>query len=240
LEGLFRAQNLHSRELTMPRAKRNYLPGYAWHLTHRCHNRDFLLKFERDRARWRHWLREAKKRYGLVVLDYIVTSNHVHLLVYDRAKTCIARSMQLVAGRVAQEYNCRKSRRGAFWEDRYYATAVATGRHLARCIVYIDLNMVRAGVVKHPSHWKVCGYSEIQSAGMRYRIIDLDALCVLTETSSPAALRQSHRRWVEEALEHEGLTRQPDWTETVAVGPDSFVRRFRCEKARSKRHKKAS
>ena len=30
------------------------------------------------------WLSEAKKRFGLCVLDYMVTSNHIHLLVYDR------------------------------------------------------------------------------------------------------------------------------------------------------------
>ena len=43
--------------------------------TGRCHKREFLLKFARDRRRWLHWLFEAKKRYGLRILDYIVTSN---------------------------------------------------------------------------------------------------------------------------------------------------------------------
>jgi hypothetical protein len=32
--------------------------------------------------------------------------------------------MQLIAGRTAQEYNQRKARGGAFWEDRYHATAI--------------------------------------------------------------------------------------------------------------------
>jgi len=58
--------------------------------------------------------------------------------------------MQLIAGRTAQEYNQRKKRKGAFWEDRYHATAVDTGDYLSRCMVYIDLNMVRAGVVSLP------------------------------------------------------------------------------------------
>jgi hypothetical protein len=72
--------------------------------------------------------------------------------------------MQLVAGRTAQAYNERKDRHGAFWEDRYHATAVETGEHVARCIVYIDLNMVRAGMVRHPAQWKAGGYHEIQAA----------------------------------------------------------------------------
>jgi putative transposase len=49
----------------------------------------------------------------------MVTSNHVHLLVKDIGGDVIAQSMQLIAGRTAQEYNQRKNRHGAFWEDRY-------------------------------------------------------------------------------------------------------------------------
>lgn len=211
----------------MPRAKRHYAPGYVWHLTHRCHNREFLLRFERDRARWRHWLFETRKRYGLSVLDYIVTSNHVHLLVRDTEKPCIARSMQLIAGRVAQEYNHRKHRRGAFWEDRYFATAIATDQHLIRCLTYIDLNMVRAGVVDHPSQWKASGYQEIQSLRTRYRVIDMNALCELTASSSERSLRHRHRAWVEEELLHGELARCAKWTKPVAVGPPHFRARFR-------------
>jgi putative transposase len=211
----------------VPRAKRNYLPGYVWHLTHRCHNREFLLKFEKDRIRWRFWLFQARKRYGLSVLDYIVTSNHVHLLVRDTGNSCIAKSMQLIAGRLAQEYNNRKVRRGAFWEDRYSATAVATDRHLALCLVYIDLNMVRARVVDHPAQWKVCGFNEIHSSRSRYRIVDKEALCELTGSNSAEEFRLRHRGWVEHELARGPTARQADWTEAVAVGPEDFKNHFR-------------
>lgn len=218
----------------MPRAKRNYLPGHVWHLTHRCHNREFLLRFQRDRLRWRHWLFEARKRYRLSVLNYIVTSNHVHLLVHDKGDRRIAKSMQLVAGRVAQEFNQRKSRRGAFWEDRYFATAIATDRHLIRCLIYIDLNMVRAGVVGHPSEWKVSGYNEIQAPTQRYRVLDWNALCRLTEISTPEAFRNRHREWIESELKHGECQRQPQWTENIAVGPRSFKSLFGRQKGASK------
>jgi putative transposase len=128
----------------MPRASRHFLPGHIWHITHRCHQRKFLLKFARDRRCYLHWVFEAKKRFELSVLNYMVTSNHIHLLVKDTGANVIARSMQLIAGRTAQEYNERKGRQGAFWEDRYHATAIEIGKHLHHCLVYIDLNMVRA------------------------------------------------------------------------------------------------
>jgi len=101
----------------MARAKRHYIPGQVWHLTHRCHKREFLLFFVKDKRRWTQWLFEAKKRYGLVILDYTVTSNHIHLLVVDDGdRDTIPKSIQLVAGCSAQEYNQRKKRKGAYWE----------------------------------------------------------------------------------------------------------------------------
>jgi putative transposase len=144
-------------------AKRYYIPGCVWHVAHRCHKKEFLLKFARDRSRWLELLYKAKMRYGLVVLDYIVTSNHIHLLISDDGdRETIPKSMQMVAGQTGQEYNRRKNRQEAYWEDRYHVTAVESGTHLMKCLIYIDMNMVRAGVVSNPSGWRWSGYCEIQ------------------------------------------------------------------------------
>ena len=104
----------------------------------------------------------------------------MHLLVFDHEKDTIPKSIQLLAGRTAREFNQRKKRKGAFWEDRYHATAVQTCEHLIRCLVYIDLNMVREGVIHHPSEWNYGGYNEIQSSKQRYSLIDMPKLVELT------------------------------------------------------------
>ena len=54
------------------------------------------------------WLYEARQRFGLCVLDYQVTSNHVHLLVLDRGRDEIAASLQLIAGRAGQSFSRRR------------------------------------------------------------------------------------------------------------------------------------
>jgi REP element-mobilizing transposase RayT len=68
----------------MARAKRHYSLGHGWHITHRCQEQEFLLKFGRDQRRWVQWLFEAKKHYGLCILNYMATSNHIHLLACMR------------------------------------------------------------------------------------------------------------------------------------------------------------
>jgi putative transposase len=195
----------------------------------RCHQRQFLLKFGRDRCRYLHWLFKAKKRFGLRVLDYMVTSNHIHLLVKDTSQDVIAQSMQLIAGRTAQEYNERKGRHGAFWEDRYHATAIEADEHLHRCLVYIDLNMVRAGVVSHPVEWVHGGYAEIQKPPKRYAIIDREGLAALCGFTDLRDFKRAHREWIEQALQNGCAPRDNRWSEALAVGSLAFVERVKNE-----------
>lgn len=211
----------------MPRGHRHFVPGQLWHITHRCHQKLFLLKFSRDRRRYLHWLFEARKRFGLCVLNYVVTCNHIHLLAKDTGEQVIARSMQLVAGRMAQEYNLRKARKGAFWEDRYHATAVEADEHLHRCLVYIDLNMVRAGVVRHPAEWTHGGYREIQDPPERYSLIDMAELSALCGFASVEEFQRTHRQWVAQALSGEMLKRDERWSEAIAVGSQAYVERVK-------------
>ena len=213
----------------MARANRHFISEYAWHLTHRCHKREFLLKFAKDKQRWMYWLFEAKKRFGLCVLNFTVTSNHVHLLIYDtgNGNETIPKSIQLIAGKTGQEFNSRKGRKGAFWQDRYHASAVATDDHLIRCMVYIDLNMVRAGVVKHPKNWPFGGYRHILAPPKRYRLTDNKKLMELMNISKIDWLRETYRNWVDSAIMRGDIKRQPQWTESIAVGDKVYVEKVK-------------
>ena len=86
----------------MARRRRLWTSQVFYHITHRCHKKEFLLKFAKDRSRRMHWLFEAKKRYGLSVLNYMITSNHVHLIVADDGGSKDVRLLQqVVIGREA-------------------------------------------------------------------------------------------------------------------------------------------
>jgi putative transposase len=135
----------------------------------------------------------------------------------------IPKSIQLIAGRTGQEFNQRKRRKGAFWEDRYHATAVEDGDHLARCIVYIDLNMVRAGAVEHPSQWPYGGYPEIQQPKRKKVLISYDRLRQLLGFDSYERLKAAHKEWVEAQLNQSNTCREDKWTKGVAVGSAKFI-----------------
>jgi putative transposase len=94
--------------------------------------------------------------------------------------------------------------------------------------VYIDLNMVRAGVVNHPAKWAHNGYHEIQRPPERYAVIDLQGLTTLCGFTELGDFQRAHRQWVEEALE--GLAARDDrWSEAIAVGSLPFVEKVKSE-----------
>ena len=150
-----------------------------------------LLKFARDRDAYRAKLREHLQQFDLSLLDYCLTSNHVHLLLDAPERSEVSGLLREVAGEFAQRYNQRKARMNAYWGDNYHATLVESGEHLWHCLCYIELNMVRCGVVTHPREWPWVGYHEIMGSRRRYRLIDLDRLCWRLRTDSLAEVQKN-------------------------------------------------
>ena len=87
----------------------------------------------------------------------------------------------------------------------------------------IDLNMVRAGVVAHPSEWSWSGYNESQNPRQRYTLIDQTKLMELLGIHDYDTFSEHHRRWVNDALKKDSHQRERRWTESVAVGSKAFI-----------------
>ena len=213
----------------MPRGKRYIVSGHTYHITHRCHNRVFLLKFKKDRAAYRKMIWERLGKFDISLFNYCITSNHTHLLLRPNPSATLeslSRFMQSLEGDFSQYFNRRKNRQNAFWGDRYHATMVESGRHLWKCLVYIDLNMVRAGVVGHPKDWEWTGYHELMGFRKRYRLIDMAKLLEQLEVGTEQSFRENYAFCIDEAIERENMIRDAKWTEGLAVGTETFVKKL--------------
>jgi putative transposase len=166
-------------------------------------------------------------RFKVDVLNYMITSNHVHLLLYAGKGTEIEKGMQYLQGRMAQRYNKRTGREGAFWSGRYHATLIENGSHLSQCLFYIDYNMLRAGKVSHPSEWKHTGYHELIGARKRYRIINRTKLLGRLGMSGET---DSFLKWYKkttDAKSDEYMERKKYWTEALAVGSQAWIQKMK-------------
>ena len=60
-----------------------------------------------------------------------------------------------------------------FLEGRYHSTLIDGDKHLRRCTIYIELNMVRAGAVPHPEQWPWCSDHKWMGQRRRRTLINL-------------------------------------------------------------------
>jgi putative transposase len=89
------------------------------------------------------------------------------------------------------------------------------------------MNMVRAGVVEHPSHWEFCGYREIQNPRKRKGIIEFDRLVSLLGFENYDDLKDAHYKWVESAIQTDNRDKENKWTQNIAVGSKSFIEKMK-------------
>lgn len=118
-------------------------------------------------------------------------------------------------------------RKNSFSPGHFNVGPYKSGDHLSKCLVYIDLNMVRAGVVKHPSEWAFCGYNEIQEPKRKKVLINYQRLTELLGFNRYDEVQTYHKRWVDDYLENGKNTRDEKWTMSIAVGNRSFVERVK-------------
>ena len=62
--------------------------------------------------------------------------------------------MQAVGRAYVRYFNLRHQRTGTLWEGRYRSNLIDSERYLLACMVYIDLNPVRAGMVAQPEDFR--------------------------------------------------------------------------------------
>ena len=132
--------------------------------------------------------------------------------------------MHFIQGASARDYNRRKEREGSFWCGRFRPTLIQGGSHFSRCLFYITLNMVRAGVVGHPSQWKTCGYHELAGLSKRNMVVNKDRLLsCIGHAGDYDGFVKWYLKTIDEKLKAADLSREPIWTEAAAVGELDWV-----------------
>lgn len=138
----------------MARLPRLTLPGHPHHIIQRGNNRQVIFVDQQDFEAMLALLSESAKKFGVAVHSYVLMDNHFHLLATPSTAEALPLMMQAVGRSYVRRFNQRHGRTGTLWEGRYRSTLVQTERYLLACMVYIDLNPVRAGMVTAPGAWR--------------------------------------------------------------------------------------
>ena len=145
----------------MARLPRLTLPGYLHHVIQRGNNRQPIFGGSDDFELMLALLADNAHKFAVAVHAYVLMDNHFHLLATPATADGLPQMMQSVGRRYVQHFNRRHGRTGTLWEGRYRSTVLQAERYLLPCMVYLDLNPVRAGLVAEAggyawsshSHW---------------------------------------------------------------------------------------
>lgn len=73
---------------------------------------------------------------------------------YRRRLFDVSEYMRNVQSSFARWYNHSFQRRGRFWADRFKSVYLEDPRAVLDCMLYVELNPVRAGLVQRPEDWR--------------------------------------------------------------------------------------
>lgn len=137
----------------MARLPRLTVPGYPHHIIQRGNNRQPIFGDASDYELLLALLGEQAREHQVALHAYVLMSNHLHLLATPAAEGGVPAMMQAIGRTYVRHFNRRHGRSGTLWEGRYRSSLIQAERYLLACMVYIDLNPVRAGMVADPSSY---------------------------------------------------------------------------------------
>lgn len=136
----------------MARMARIVIPGLPHHVTQRGNRRQDVFFEDFDYAAYQEFVRACCDRAGVQVWAYYLMPNHVHLILVPKTVDGLHRALREAHRRYTVRINERNDWRGYLWQGRF-ASFPMDERHLFAAARYVELNPVRAGLVRRPEEW---------------------------------------------------------------------------------------
>lgn len=154
----------------MARLPRLTLPGYPHHIIQRGNNRQPIFLAEDDYVFFLELLHEHTRQHDVALHAYVLMANHFHLLATPQTVEALPQVMQAVGRKYVRYFNDKYQRSGTLWEGRYKSTVIDSDQYLLLCMVYCDLNPVRAAMVAQPADYLWSSYSHYSGAKVDHLI----------------------------------------------------------------------
>ena len=207
----------------MPRPIRLKIPGVPQHITQRGNNRQACFYTDEDYRLYLDLLDSACRVHDCCLHAYVLMTNHVHLLITPSEPESVSRVMQDLCRDFVRTINKSYRRTGTLWEGRFKSSLVDTSRYCLTCYRYIELNPVRAGMVRHPGDypWSSYGYNALGKPDKPVTPHD----CWLLLGEDDTARREAYRGLLRDTLDQLDVEHIPHCINTgLPTGNDRFRR----------------
>lgn len=128
-------------------------PGVPHHVTQRGNRRQKVFFREEDYALYKELLIEGCRAARVEVLAWCLMPNHVHLILVPKDEDGLRAALAEAHRRYTRHINLREGWHGFLWQGRFASVAVDEN-HLMACARYVELNPVRAKLVRRARDWR--------------------------------------------------------------------------------------
>ena len=208
----------------MPRPSRHAVLGdgpACVHLITRFNNGEYFLSNSQLKSVLRCLLLEFKKEHQIRIHHYCFMDSHIHIVASTDSTDDLSSFMHAVFFRLAQCINRHNNRKGHVFLDRPKTPVIQTGKRLLTTMRYLDLNPVRANMVKKAHHYSWSSYRHY-AFGEQDDLID-DAPDYLGLSRVPALRRKQYRELVK-AVSDGGNRRLPELSVWTYIGDLDWMR----------------
>lgn len=169
-----------------------FLPaGLPQHIIQRGVDRQLCFGCEADFKAYLYWLKEYSERHKVSIHAWVLMTNHVHILCTPYSGDGISKMMQSLGRSYVRYFNYNYQRTGTLWEGRFKACLVSASDYLLHLYRYIELNPVRAKMVKDPADY---AWSSYQCNGVGRKSTVLTPHVLYLELGGNSSARQAQYR----------------------------------------------
>lgn len=204
----------------MARPLRIEYEGALYHVTARGNERGKIFFTKTDYRKFKEYLADAQRKYGVTIHCYVLMTNHYHLLLETPYKN-LSKIMHHLNSSYTTYINIKRKRSGHLFQGRYKSILVDRDNYLLELSRYMHLNPVRAQMVNRPEEYLYSSYGayifgndELATVTPVLSMLDLDA----------DAARQKYKVFVESALGIEMETPLGNLYGGMILGSTGFIK----------------
>ncbi len=137
----------------MARLARIVVPGIPHHVTQRGNSGQKTFLSDADYTTYTDLLAEHCGAAKVAVWAYCLMPNHVHLILVPSDEDGLRAALGEAHRRYTRRVNAREGWRGNLWQERFHSFPMDE-EHLQAAARYVELNPVRARLVKQARAWR--------------------------------------------------------------------------------------
>ncbi len=144
----------------MPRIARENLENGFFHIMVQGIKKEKIFDKDEYKEKYIKLIKFFKEKQKIEIINYCVMNNHVHIIIYTENINELTIFMQKLNTTYAINYNKAENRVGYVFRNRFESKEIYNQDYLTKCIKYVHMNPVKAGITKTEGEYKYSSYND--------------------------------------------------------------------------------